>query len=91
MKYTGPKYVFESELVQRYGPEVGGQLVARLVELFEDEEHFEYASHARVCDVDFMPEVVEYKRIAESGCCGEYEETLTIGTRTFRIGLNYGH
>lgn len=61
----------------------------KLLEITEN-ENFEFADNFRISDGSPIDEIVYYL-VQFYGCCGFYDEKITIDEIEYKIGFNYGH
>ena len=52
---------------------------------------YEYADNFRYCQIGNPLQEYFYKKSFESGCCGFYDENITLNNIEFKIGFNFGH
>lgn len=55
------------------------------------ENKYEYMDNYRAALVGDQKAEAEYNKIRDQGCCGSYDEVVTIDGQEWRIGFNYGH
>ena len=52
---------------------------------------YEYADNFRYCQKGNPLQEYFYKKSFESGCCGFYDENITLNNIEYKIGFNFGH
>lgn len=90
-KLMTPYHQMETEVVRRYGDEVGHFLTRRIAKAIRRVQD-PCIDHLRIADLSDPAEVAEYDRIAQH-CCGSFDAEITHypSVRTFRYGFSYGH
>ncbi|MBX9690878.1 MAG: hypothetical protein K2Z81_00730 [Cyanobacteria bacterium] len=68
----------------------------RIDEINHDEDDYENADNLRIARKSNEKEVDEYNEVAETGCCGVYDEELEVeaggnNKEVVLFGFNYGH
>lgn len=54
------------------------------------QDNFEFVDNLRISDGSVLDEVLYY--VAKvNGCCGEFDTTLIVHDKTYKVGFNYGH
>ncbi len=67
------------------------EIWAKLFEIIEDpNEDFEFADNFRISDNSTIDEIVYYL-VQFYGCCGSYDEKISLNNHNYRIGFNFGH
>jgi hypothetical protein len=78
-----------------YGPSWGAPLEAWYRRKMAEEEDgyptYDHADGLRWADASDPHELVRYWQDVQDSCCGEVNEKLSIGKRTFWVGFNFGH
>ena len=67
--------------------------IKKIIEYFNsiDDEEYEYMDNQRYARKDNPPEVDEYNKREENGCCGSCDKEIETPDGVVLIGFNYGH
>lgn len=52
---------------------------------------YDFTDNPRIARIGDENQEKEYKRQQKRGCCGFYDETITIDGLDYYFGFNYGH
>ena len=67
------------------------KIIFNKIKKIANKNKFEYADNFRYCQIGNPLQEYFYKKSFESGCCGFYDENITLNNIEFKIGFNFGH
>jgi hypothetical protein len=88
--YQNCTWSLEELLNRDFEPVIANKLLAEFNKVLQNPEYC-YDDNHRYAEVGNVQQEAWYKKFRKKGCCGFYDDVVTIEGRKFKIGFNYGH